>query len=115
MADRLKELSKLGQSIWYDNIQRSMFSSGELDELIAAGILGMTSNPSIFNKAISGSTDYDTSISSLYTAGLNLDDLYEQLVLEDIANAADYLRKVYTATGGLDGYIMLERELTGIR
>ena len=85
MTERLKELNKLGQSIWYDNIQRSMFSNGQFDELIAAGVLGMTSNPSIFNNAISGSTDYDASISELYNASLDLDAIYEQLVLEDIA------------------------------
>ena len=54
MAERLKELNKIGQSIWYDNIQRSMFSNDQFDKLIAAGISGMTSNPSIFHKAISG-------------------------------------------------------------
>ena len=72
MAERLKELNKLGQSIWYDNIQRSMFSSGKFEELIDAGILGMTSNPSIFDKAISGSSDYDAAIKELFAAGQDL-------------------------------------------
>ncbi len=108
MAERLKELNKLGQSIWYDNIQRSMFSSGKFEQLIAAGIQGMTSNPSIFDKAISGSTDYDARLKELYADGLDIDTIYEKLVLEDIASAADLLSKVYERTGGLDGYISLE-------
>jgi transaldolase/glucose-6-phosphate isomerase len=108
MAERLKELNKLGQSIWYDNIQRSMFSSGQFEQLISAGIQGMTSNPSIFDKAISGSTDYDPRLKELYAAGLDIDTIYEKLVLEDIASAADLLSKVYERTEGLDGYISLE-------
>ncbi|MBK5108326.1 MAG: transaldolase, partial [Anaerolineales bacterium] len=108
MAERLKELNKLGQSIWYDNIQRSMFSSGKFEELIDVGILGMTSNPSIFDKAISGSSDYDAAIKELFTAGQDLDSIYEQLVLEDIASSADLLRDVYERTNGVDGYISLE-------
>jgi transaldolase/glucose-6-phosphate isomerase len=108
MAERLKELNKIGQSIWYDNIQRSMFSSGKFEELINTGILGMTSNPSIFDKAISGSSDYDAAIKELFTAGQDLDTLYEQLVLEDIASSADLLRDVYERTNGVDGYVSLE-------
>ena len=108
MIARLKELHKLGQSIWYDNIQRSMFASGKLEELIASGVMGMTSNPSIFEKSITGSDDYDGSIHKLSSAGLDLDSIYEQLVLADIADAADILRNVYDRTDGLDGYISLE-------
>ncbi|MFN2264501.1 MAG: bifunctional transaldolase/phosoglucose isomerase [Anaerolineales bacterium] len=108
MTERLKELSTLGQSIWYDNIQRSMLTSGELDRLIASGVRGMTSNPSIFNQAISESNDYDSSLEELFAAGLEPDSIYEKLVLEDITSAADQLRKVYERTGGLDGYVSLE-------
>jgi transaldolase/glucose-6-phosphate isomerase len=108
MSERLKEINKLGQSIWYDNIQRSMIASGKLDKLIASGVTGMTSNPSIFEKSITGSTDYDSSINELTSIDLNLDLVYEKLVLEDIASAADILRKVYDSTGGLDGYVSLE-------
>ncbi len=108
MIARLKELHKLGQSIWYDNIQRSMFSSGKLEGLIASGVMGMTSNPSIFEKSITGSDDYDGSIYELSSAGLDLDSIYEQLVLADIADAADILRNVYDRTDGLDGYVSLE-------
>lgn len=108
MAQPLKELSNLGQSIWYDNIQRSMFASGQFNELIAAGILGMTSNPSIFDKAISGSSDYDDAIKDLHAKGRDLDSIYEGLVLEDIASAADLLRAIYDRSEGLDGYVSLE-------
>ena len=91
MTKRLKELSELGQSIWYDNIRRGMLTNGEFEELIAAGVLGVTSNPTIFEKAIAGSTDYDTSLVEFFAAGLDLDTIYEKLVLEDIAAAADHL------------------------
>jgi transaldolase len=73
MSERLKEINKLGQSIWYDNIQRSMIASGKLDKLIASGVTGMTSNPSIFEKSITGSTDNDSSINELTSIDLNLD------------------------------------------
>ena len=108
MIKRLEELHTLGQSIWYDNIQRSMFTSGEFDRLITSGVLGMTSNPSIFNQAISESNDYDSSLKELFAAGLDPDSIYEKLVLEDITSAADLLRKVYERTGWLDGYVSLE-------
>ncbi|MGW8224449.1 MAG: transaldolase, partial [Anaerolineales bacterium] len=108
MIERLEELNSLGQSIWYDNIQRSMLTSGEFDRLIASGVLGMTSNPSIFNQAISESNDYDRSLKELIAAGLDPDSIYEKLVLEDITSAADLLREVYERTGGLDGFVSLE-------
>ena len=67
MVERLKELSKLGQSIWYDNIRRAMLTSGEFEELIAAGVLGVTSNPTIFEKAIAGSADYDAALKEYFS------------------------------------------------
>ncbi len=69
MTNRLKELSKYGQSIWYDNIRRAMLTSGEFDELIAAGVLGVTSNPTIFEKAIAGSADYDAALKMYLNQG----------------------------------------------
>jgi hypothetical protein len=62
MTEKLRELSNLGQSIWYDNIRRAMLTNGEFEELIASGVLGVTSNPTIFEKAIAGSADYDTAL-----------------------------------------------------
>ena len=108
MTNRILQLSELGQSIWYDNIQRGMLKNGEFEDLIAAGVLGVTSNPTIFDKAISGSADYDRSLMEFITAGFDLDTIYEKLVLEDIGAAADHLRTVYERTNGLDGYVSVE-------
>lgn len=103
---KLHELSKLGQSIWLDYIRRSLITSGELRELINKGLRGMTSNPSIFEKAINGSSDYDESLKSLKNKSAY--EIYENLVVEDIVNAADTFRPVYEETNGLDGYVSLE-------
>jgi transaldolase/glucose-6-phosphate isomerase len=108
MTEKLKELSNLGQSIWYDNIRRAMLTNGEFEELIASGVLGVTSNPTIFEKAIAGSADYDTALKEFFAAGLDLDTIYEKLVLDDIAAAADQLRPVYERTNGLDGFVSVE-------
>ena len=108
MTNRLKQLSKFGQSIWYDNIRRAMLTSGEFEELIAAGVLGVTSNPTIFEKAIAGSADYDSALKMYLDQGLDLDSVYENLVLEDIAVAADQLLPVFERTSGLDGYVSVE-------
>ena len=101
MTNRLKELKNLGQSIWYDNIRRAMLTSGEFAELIEYGILGVTSNPTIFEKAIAGSSDYDDSIKVFIDQGVDLDTIYERLVLEDIATAANMLRPVFERSGGI--------------
>ena len=108
MADQLKQLAAAGQSIWLDNIRRSMFASGELRRLIDAGLRGMTSNPTIFEKAIGSGTDYDDQLRSL--AGRNLDPnaLFEALAIDDIRHALDEFRPLYDATGGSDGFVSLE-------
>jgi transaldolase/glucose-6-phosphate isomerase len=108
MTNRLKKLRQLGQSVWYDNIRRAMLTSGEFEGLIADGILGVTSNPTIFDKAIAGSADYDASLKKYLDQGLDLDSIYEKLVLEDIAAAADQLLPVHEQTNGLDGYVSVE-------
>ncbi|MFB0506078.1 MAG: transaldolase, partial [Thermodesulfobacteriota bacterium] len=107
----LVELQKLGQSIWYDNIRRGLLTSGELKGMIDAGeIVGVTSNPAIFEKAIAGSTDYDEAM----TVRLREDphaspeSLYERLVIEDIQTTADLLAPVYERTDGVDGYVCVE-------
>ncbi|VAW42817.1 Transaldolase [hydrothermal vent metagenome] len=105
---KLHELFNLGQSIWYDNISREMLDSGKLQTLIDDGVVGVTSNPSIFEKAIARSSDYDEAIRGLAQAGKSTNDIYEALVLEDIGEAADFLRPVYDKTEGIDGYISLE-------
>ncbi|MCB8926120.1 MAG: bifunctional transaldolase/phosoglucose isomerase [Ardenticatenaceae bacterium] len=105
---KLHELYELGQSIWYDNISRSLLDSGEMQALIDDGVVGVTSNPSIFEKAIAKSSDYDDAIRELAQAGKSTDEIYEALALKDIGEAADLLRPVYEKTGGVDGYISLE-------
>jgi transaldolase/glucose-6-phosphate isomerase len=100
---------KTGQSIWYDNIRRAMLASGDLQKKIEEDDLrGVTSNPTIFEKAITGSNDYDEQLRSLVQAGKNVSEIYEDLVVEDIGRAADILKPVYDKTDGVDGYISLE-------
>ncbi len=107
----LKELQKVGQSIWLDYIRRSLITSGELKRLVEEdGLRGVTSNPAIFEKAIDGSTDYDEALRSLLAreSHTSADVLYEALAIEDIRMAADVLGPVYLETSGLDGYVSLE-------
>lgn len=107
----LTQLATFGQSFWYDNIQRAMISSGELDAMIAQDDLrGITSNPTIFEKAITTSNDYDAQLASLLRAhpDMNARDFFFALAVEDIQAAADKLLPVYTKTNGLDGYVSLE-------
>lgn len=106
--NNIQKLADLGQSIWLDNIHRKMLESGELKALIDKGVLGVTSNPSIFEKAITGSADYDPQLRKLIEEGASTVDIYEALVLRDIEMAADELRPVYQRTDYLDGYVSLE-------
>ena len=108
MTNPVQELQRLGQSVWYDNMRRGLFASGELQRLIDLGLTGVTSNPTIFEKAIAGSTDYDQALQSLARDAKSTMDTYEALVVEDIRTTADLLRPVYDRTGGADGYISLE-------
>lgn len=105
---KLNELAKIGQSVWLDFISRSLLTSGELIKLREMGVRGMTSNPTIFDKAISKSNDYDEDLKRLVGRGLNVEEIYEKLALKDIGIAADEMRKVYDETEGLDGYISIE-------
>ncbi|HWH78377.1 MAG TPA: transaldolase, partial [Candidatus Binatus sp.] len=107
----LKELGGQGQSIWLDYIRRNLIRSGELKRLVDEdGICGVTSNPTIFEKAIAGSTDYDEALRGLLAHEPNgdVEKLYEPLAIEDIQMAADVLRPVYDSTQGDDGYVSLE-------
>ena len=105
---RIQELAGLGQSIWFDYIRREFIHSGEFQELIDAGVTGVTSNPAIFAAAIAGSTDYDQALEALSRAGKSTMAIYESLAIEDIQNATDLLRPVYERTSGEDGYVSLE-------
>ncbi|MFO7322870.1 MAG: bifunctional transaldolase/phosoglucose isomerase [Chloroflexota bacterium] len=101
------EVQQFGQSIWYDNISRKLIQSGELQRLIDEdGVLGVTSNPSIFNKAIVGSHDYDAAMEAVLD--LDANSIFEALAIEDIQTALDIFRPIYESTGGRDGYVSLE-------
>jgi transaldolase len=105
----LIQLEKQGQSIWLDYIRRDLIESGKLRRLIKEdGLRGMTSNPSIFEKAIVDSNDYDEDIQSMTTTGMDANAIYEALSRRDVQMAADEFRPVYDATDGTDGYVSLE-------
>ena len=108
MVNSIKKVQSFGQSIWYDNIRRAMLTSGELQRLVENGITGVTSNPTIFEKAIAGSQDYDNALLDLADKGLPPEAIFEALAIEDIREAADILRPVFERTGGKDGYVSLE-------
>jgi transaldolase len=104
----LQEIHQLGQSVWIDQISRELFTSGKLQYLIEQGLRGMTSNPTIFEKAMTGSGDYDADIQRLRTKGLEVEAVYEKMAISDIQQAADMLRPVFDASDGADGYVSLE-------
>jgi transaldolase len=105
----LKQLGTLGQSIWLDYIRRDLISSGKLRRLIREdGLRGMTSNPSIFEKAIADSHDYDEDIRAMALEGNGAAAIYESLSQRDVESAADEFRPVYDETDGQDGYVSLE-------
>ncbi|RME60552.1 MAG: bifunctional transaldolase/phosoglucose isomerase [Caldilineae bacterium] len=105
---KMHELAILGQSIWLDFIRRAFIDSGELKALVDQGLRGVTSNPSIFQKAISSSTDYNAALERFAADDLTIIDIYENLAIQDIRRAADILRPVYERTDGKDGYVSLE-------
>jgi len=105
---KLHEIAELGQSLWIDNISRSMITNGRLKSLIDQGLRGQTSNPTIFKQAISQSHDYDAKIQELAEAGKTTFDIYDELTIKDVQDAADLFRGVYESTKGLDGYVSLE-------
>ncbi len=106
----IKKLKEIGQSIWLDNLSRYLMDSGELKRLIEEdGLTGITSNPTIFQKAISGSKDYDASLRALLKKGTHDEkELFWGLVFEDISRAADILWPVYQQNGGNDGFVSIE-------
>ena len=105
----LLKLQALGQSVWIDYIRRQMIPSGELKRLIDEdGVLGVTSNPSIFDKVIAGSHDYDDAIHRLSEQGKGPEEIYQALTVEDIQKAADLFRRLYDQQEGRDGFVSLE-------
>ena len=111
MTTPIHEVASFGQSIWYDNLRRSMFASGELKKMIEQdGLLGMTSNPSIFEKAIGSGSDYDAAIHEFVKHHPDADDItvFEHLAIDDIRHACDLFRPVYDRKNGQDGFVSLE-------
>ena len=104
----LQKLADIGQSPWLDNIRRSWITGGEMQRMIDQGIVGVTANPTIFEKAISGSTDYDAAIEEMTRAGKSGEEIYKALIVGDIGDAADLFRQVYDRTDAGDGYISIE-------
>jgi transaldolase len=109
MSTPIKTVVSLGQSIWYDNIERRLLNNGELANMVGRGdIQGLTSNPSIFNNAIANSDYYDADLLPLAKAGKSPLEIFEALAVDDIRAAADLLRPLYDDTDGGDGYVSLE-------
>ena len=107
-TSKLHEIAQLGQSLWIDNISLSMIASGKLKSLIDQGLRGQTSNPTIFKQAISAGSDYDARIRQLALTGKSTFEIYDELTIKDVQDAADQFRGVYENTKGLDGYVSLE-------
>lgn len=104
----MQQLLDAGQSVWLDNLRRNMFASGELKRLIDQGLRGMTSNPSIFEKAIGAGDDYDDQLRELIGCEKNAEALFWDLAISDIQNACDAFKPVFEASGGNDGFVSLE-------
>lgn len=106
--NRLQQLNSAGQSIWLDYIERHMVQSGELKTLVADGVTGVTSNPTIFQQAITGSKAYSQDLQQLVGEGKNAKEIFETLAIADIQAAADVLQQIYKATDAKDGYVSIE-------
>ncbi|MBI5964501.1 MAG: bifunctional transaldolase/phosoglucose isomerase [Chloroflexi bacterium] len=109
MSESIKKLTSLGQSLWYDNIQRKLLENGELKAMIERGdIRGVTSNPTIFQNAIAKTNDYDAALIPLAWSGWDAEKIFWQLAIEDIQAGCDLFRPLYDETKGGDGYVSLE-------
>src|SRR5690606_10088944 len=104
----IREIGELGQAIWLDYISRDLLDSGELRQLVNEGIRGVTSNPTIFQKAVARSSLYDDQIRELARDGRDAQQIYEAIAVRDVAEAADVLRSVYDETNARDGFVSLE-------
>jgi transaldolase len=109
MSISWKQVEQFGQSLWYDNLGRSFITGGKIHDMIGElGLRGITSNPSIFEKSISGSDEYDEDIERSIRDGLSTYEIYERLTTDDVRSACDVLRPVFDRTGGVDGYVSIE-------
>ena len=108
-SSRLRDLfDQAGQSPWLDNLKREYLLNGEFDRVISNGIRGLTSNPTIFQKAIQGSSLYDAQFSEAAQKGLTTEEIFWELVISDIADAADIFSSLHATSSGLDGYVSVE-------
>src|SRR2546428_12722919 len=105
---RIQALIELGQSVWLDYLRRGMLQSGELQRMIDDGLRGMTSNPTIFEHAIGGSTDYDNALSRGAASSRTDREIFDPLAVHDVRTAADLFRPVYHASQGAAGFVSLE-------
>ncbi|GHS94979.1 hypothetical protein AGMMS50276_09010 [Synergistales bacterium] len=108
MQTVLHKTAQLGQSLWLDTISRKLLRENGLSDWVLKGVMGVTTNPSIFEQAIAKSEDYDAEIRDLAKSGKSTAEIYETLTLQEVGAAADITRKVYDDTKGLDGYVSLE-------
>src|SRR5436305_2499028 len=109
MTNPLLQLQAIGQSVWYDNIDRAQLVSGQFKRLLAEdGVIGVTANPTIFEKSISAGHAYDEQMAQLIREGKDTGAIYEELIIRDIRSVADLLRPIYDQTEGKDGYVSLE-------
>jgi transaldolase len=108
MANTLKQLAAAGTSPWLDNIRRGWLQSGEFRRMVDEGVVGVTSNPTIFQKAIADSNDYDSAVAALQASGVSPTEAFFELAIADVQEAADQIRPVYDATGHLDGFVSFE-------
>lgn len=107
--EKLNDLLRLGQSYWLDNLTRKKINDGELKKRVTRqGLRGITSNPDIFNKAITGSSDYDVQIAALARDGKTPSEIYDELTIKDIRDACDILKPVFEESGRTDGFVSLE-------
>lgn len=104
----IQQLNEFGQSVWLDYISRSLIDSGKLKSLIGQGVRGLTSNPTIFDKAVSKSNDYDQYIKAFKDKRKTTFEIYDDITVKDIQDAADAFGEIYEATDGNDGYVSLE-------
>ena len=108
MVDRMRQIIDLGQAIWLDFISRDLLRNSQLRELIKEGVTGVTSNPSILQKAIAGGSAYDDRLRELARDGSKAYEIYEALAFRDISDAADQLRSIYQEKDGRDGFVSIE-------
>lgn len=109
MTNPLLQLKDQGQSVWYDNIDRAQLASGQFKKMLDEdGVVGVTANPTIFEKSISAGHAYDQQVTELVKEGKSSNEIYEAVVISDIRTVADLLRPIYDSTEGKDGYVSLE-------